>query len=88
MFLSLAFIYCIYYDFLIGIKTENMKRLNDKQKENLAIFYNNLALVLLTAGAITPIFAGIGNQLTFGIKSIISLIGMIYCLQSSMKFLR
>jgi len=36
-----------------------MKRLNDKQKENLAIFYNNLALVLLTAGAITPILPGL-----------------------------
>jgi len=65
-----------------------MKRLNDKQKENLATFYNNLALVLLTAGAITPIFTGIGNQLAFSIKSIVSLIGTVYFLQVSLKFLK
>ena len=65
-----------------------MKNLNDKQKENLATFYNNLALVLLTAGAITPIFTGIGNQLAFSVRSIIALVGTIYCLQNSMKFLK
>jgi len=63
-------------------------KLNDKQKENLAIFYNNLSLVLLTAGAITPIFIGIGNQLVFSIKLIIALIGTIYFLQISLKFLK
>ena len=65
-----------------------MKNLNDKQRENLATFYNNLGLVLLTAGAITPIFTGIGNKLEYSIKSIIALVGTIYCLQNSMKFLK
>jgi len=65
-----------------------MKNLNDKQRENLATFYNNLALVLLTAGAITPIFTGIGNQLAFSIKSVVAFIGMLYFLQVSLKFLK
>lgn len=65
-----------------------MKKLNDKQKENLATFYNNLALVLLTAGAVTPIFVGIESSILFSIRLILSLtFGMMF-LQMSQLFLK
>jgi hypothetical protein len=65
-----------------------MKNLNGRQRENLATFYNNLALVLLTAGVITPIFTGFANQLDFSIKLLSSLIGTIFFLQFSLDFLK
>ncbi len=65
-----------------------MKNLNGKQRENLATFYNNLALVLLTAGVITPIFTGFANQLDFSIKLFSSLVGAMFFLQFSLDFLK
>jgi hypothetical protein len=65
-----------------------MKNLNGRQRENLATFYDNLALVLLTAGVITPIFTGFANQLDFSIKLLSSLIGTIFFLQFSLDFLK
>jgi len=65
-----------------------MKLLNDKQKENLATFYNNLALVLLTAGVVSPIFTGIANMLEFMTKFIVGLVSMVIFLQVSLDFLK
>ena len=65
-----------------------MRSLNDKQRENLATFYNNLALVLLTAGAVTPIFTGVVNQLDFIIKLLLTLVGAGISLQFSLDYLK
>lgn len=65
-----------------------MKKLNDKQKENLATFYNNLALVLLMAGAITPIFTGIESFMIFSVRLILSLTFGMIVLQFSQSFLK
>jgi len=65
-----------------------MKRLNNKQKENLATFYNNLALVLLAAGAVTPMFTGVENQHLFSLRLMIAIIGSGFFLQVSLDFLK
>jgi len=65
-----------------------MRKLNDKQRENLATFYNNLALVLLTSGVVTPVFIGIENQLAFSIKLILALVGAGVSLQFSLDYLK
>ncbi len=65
-----------------------MRRLNDKQKENLAIFYNNLALAVVTFGIISPVFTGINNYVIFGLQALFSVIGTILLLQFSLLFLK
>lgn len=65
-----------------------MSKLNDKQRENLATFYNNLALVLLTAGVVSPIFTGIINKLEFTTKFIVGLVSTVIFLQVSLDFLK
>lgn len=65
-----------------------MRELNDKQRENLATFYNNLALVLLTAGGVSPIFTGITNKFEFIIKFIVGLVSTAVFLQISLDFLK
>lgn len=65
-----------------------MSKINSKQKENLAVFYNNLALAVLTFGVISPIFTGINDYGTLGLKMLLSLIITIFLLKISLDFLR
>ena len=66
-----------------------MKNLNDKQKENLATFYNNLALVLLTAGVVTPIFNGVeNNYFSAIIKLSLGVLGTGFFLKFSLNYLK
>ena len=62
--------------------------LNQKQKENLAQFYSNLALAVITFGVISPIFTGIGNYSIFSLQLTLSIIGMGILLQVALNFLK
>lgn len=61
---------------------------NPKQREILAEFYSNLALIILTAGVITPIFVGIGDLTSFSVKLIASVFLAVKLLQFSLDYLQ
>ncbi len=63
-------------------------QLNQKQKENLAQFYSNLALIILTAGVVTPILTGIGDLAIFSIKLMASIFLANKLLKFSLDFLQ
>ena len=62
--------------------------LNPKQKEILAQFYSNFALVILTSGVITPLFTGIGNIYLYIVVFITSLSITVFFLKVSLAFLK
>lgn len=62
--------------------------LNQKQKENLAQFYSNFALVWITAGLVSPLLTKIGNPVIFAVKLIISLFLTLFFLNYSLKFIK
>jgi len=61
---------------------------NPKQKEILAQFYSNVALAILTFGAIVPLFTGIRNNYFFSVSLIVSLVFTIIFLKVSLTFLK
>ncbi|OGK08468.1 hypothetical protein A2767_00900 [Candidatus Roizmanbacteria bacterium RIFCSPHIGHO2_01_FULL_35_10] len=63
------------------------KVLNLKQKENMATFYNNLALVIVTAGIVSPLYTGMKNFYLYFGTSIASLIISFIFLKVSLDFL-
>lgn len=65
-----------------------MREKNLKQKEVLAQFYSNLALVIMTAGIITPLYGGVTNAALFAIQLLLSILGMMVFLQISLDFLK
>lgn len=63
-------------------------RLNQKQKENLAQFYSNLALAVITFGVIAPIFTGIRNYVIFSLEAIFSISITSFLLRVALSFLK
>ena len=62
--------------------------INPKQKEILAQFYSNLALAILTFGAIAPLFTGIGNVNAFTVRFILTISFTIIFLNFSLRFIK
>lgn len=59
-----------------------------KQKELLADFYSNFALVWLTAGFVSPLFSSLENKILIVIRLIISLIISRILLQVALNKLK
>ena len=62
--------------------------MNQKQKEVLAQFYSNIALVILSFGLLAPIFTGSGNPAIFIVKLILSVTFTAVILDFALKFVR
>ncbi|OGK24993.1 hypothetical protein A2954_04700 [Candidatus Roizmanbacteria bacterium RIFCSPLOWO2_01_FULL_37_12] len=59
-----------------------------KQKEILAQFYSNLALVVIAGGIVTPLLTSIGKIDLFILRSLVSIGGAVALINLSLKFLK
>jgi hypothetical protein len=61
---------------------------NPKQRENLAQFYSNFGLAVLSFGFIGPVFTGIEISLVFILKLILAFVFTLIVLDYSLRFLK